>query len=225
MSKLEKSKGIKALEDYDYNTAIGYFNKSLSYNDRDTEVLTYLGTAYALKSFHEDYYKDTYENQALANYQKSLNIDSNKAFTYSSIGRYYEIIKKELNKAIYYYEKALTKDSKYPILNKLGNLYFKLNDFKKSIYYYKKDIVLEKTTNTLFELGRTYFQISNYDSALVFFNEVKKSDPNYENIYYHLAMTYLNLNQKSNSVSNFQIAARLGNEAAKEWLKTNNYSW
>ena len=99
------------------------------------------------------------------------------AFSFIYIARAFSQ-KKQYNKAIEYYEKAIKigQVNNYPTIlasamNETSFLFLKTGENKKALQYAKDCIKIKKTDQRIFSLGDTYRYLKMYDSAYFYLNQ------------------------------------------------------
>ncbi len=140
-------------------SADAYFYKALESNNADDKkenlkkaageyfILTKINPydLYAIDQIARIYDFEGKNSYAKGYFYKALEINKNHAPTNFYFGDYY-YSRKEYQKALKYYNKALSNGYKvdYDILAKMGTMYEKLGDLQKANQYYKKAVVLKK---------------------------------------------------------------------------------
>lgn len=102
-------------------------------------------------------------------------------------------------------------------LNKIiGESYFNLGQYEQAIPYLKEYKGLRgKWTNTdYYQLGYAYYKQGDFESAISEFNKIIAGDNSIaQNAYYHLAQSYLNLEQKQQALNAFKNASEMDFDA------------
>ncbi len=132
----------------------------------------------------------------------------------STFNIYYYLAKayeglKHYNEAVEYYEKSLVELQKYPrsalkaeILEKLGDLYLKIEEKNIAIGYFKT--ILEEfpnNLNSLWQLGKIYFKENDFLKAKSYLEKFVSIKPLYPEAYLLLAKSYYNLENYQKSVN------------------------
>ncbi|WP_373059259.1 tetratricopeptide repeat protein [Zunongwangia sp. H14] len=98
-------------------------------------------------------------------------------------------------------------------LNKIiGESYFNLQQYEKAIPYLKEYQGLRgKWNNTdYYQLGYAYYKQGDYEMAISEFNKIIDGNNSIaQNAYYHLAQSYLNLDQKQQALNAFKNASEM----------------
>ena len=102
-------------------------------------------------------------------------------------------------------------------LNKIiGESYFNLEQYENAIPYLKEYKGLRgKWTNTdYYQLGYAYYKQGDFQSAISEFNKIiDGNNAIAQNAYYHLAQSYLNLDQKQQALNAFKNASEMDFDA------------
>lgn len=202
------------------NEATTYFNKTIYSQNFGTQSKYYLGfMAYeandysSASDFFDEIAVDDKQKEKLTYYQADINF---------KLGKF--------QKAIDLAQKAMAKSSdlEKSELNKIiGESYFNLNNYDLAIAfllnYQGKD---GKWTNTdFYQLGYAYYQTNSFENAIAQFNKIiGGKDAVAQNAYYHLAESYLKLDQKTQALNAFKNASEMDFDLAIQEDASLNYA-
>ncbi len=176
------------------DSAVLYFKKALPIYEK-AEAWERVTRCYNKVSNTQRLGENYEESMMTAN--KALNIsiknlhqnNREKASAYDNFGDYYTWMKRDYNKGMDYYKKAIDIREKIFLRNhldfaksymNLGNLYFFKRKYNKALCYYKKSLEIRKerlgelnrkTAGSFFGIGLVYFKTEHYDRALAFLNK------------------------------------------------------
>lgn len=122
-----------------------------------------------LNDYAMEYFEKAHHNAELSDNQTYIAF----SFIYRAFSQ-----KKQYNKAIEYYEKAIKigQVNNYPTIlasamNETSFLFLKTGENKKALQYAKDCIKIKKTDQRIFSLGDTYRYLKMYDSAYFYLNQ------------------------------------------------------
>lgn len=99
-------------------------------------------------------------------------------------------------------------------------------DFDTALYYYKKALAIKPDYAKVYiNIGHLHYLQMHYDTALVYINKAIEYDSNYADAYFNLGWIYNSKNNLAQSIHCFRKAARMGSEAAQQWLESYGYGW
>lgn len=188
----------------------------MKYSPNNAEAYFYLGDTYKWGN-----------EKRIINYQKALNIDPGFAGAYYRLGYYYGFIKNNIDLGIDYYKKGMFHNQNFTnIYYNFARLYKAKGDYEKAIENFKIEINRDNNNYaSYFELAQVYyFNLIMIDECIGILNSLLGKQPNYYDAHYLLALAYLSVD-KNKAIENFKIAANLGNDKAKKWLKSNNINF
>lgn len=126
-----------------------------------------------LNDYAMEYFEKAHHNAELSDNQTYIAF----SFSFIYIARAFSQ-KKQYNKAIEYYEKAIKigQVNNYPTIlasamNETSFLFLKTGENKKALQYAKDCIKIKKTDQRIFSLGDTYRYLKMYDSAYFYLNQ------------------------------------------------------
>ncbi len=128
-----------------------------------------LGNLYEEKGMHD---------QAIAAYEKVLDLTPDSAMAYSNLGNVYSELG-QLNKAIAKYKRAIRIDPQAAFAhNNLGNAYYAQKNFSRAIKEYKIAIVLDSDLFYAYNnMGDAYLQKNLPNLAIRYFKKAIEFDP------------------------------------------------
>ena len=235
----------------DYARAIPDFNKAIEMSPRFAHAYSNRGMAYAGLGNHSlaiaDFtkaieidpgYAHAYYNRgmvynalgdharAIADFTKAIEIDprytdaySNRGAAYSSLGDY--------TKALSDFNKAIEVDPAYgaAYCNR-GAAYSSLGNYAKALPDFDKAIEINpKLAKAYSGRGAAYGSFRNYTQAIADFSRAIEIDPRDVGAYVDRAATYGILGKREQAIADMRVAARLGNEGAKNLLKSQKIDW
>ena len=192
-----------------FEDAATYLNKVRDSKEYGSQAKYYLGyMAYEGDDYEQanELFEEVKENDA---YSENLSyFQSDMNFKQGNFEKAIELGLEQLPKA---------NRSEISQLNKIiGESYFNLGKFEESIPYLKEYKGLRgKWTNTdYYQLGYAYYKQGDYESAISEFNKIIDGNNSIaQNAYYHLAQSYLNLDQKQQSLNAFKNASEMDFDA------------
>jgi len=153
-----------------YPEAITYLNRSLPQYSGDVEVLTMLADCYRHTNKPE---------QALNNYLKALQIDSNIPSIRENIGALYFYLRR-FDEAERYLREAVTMDPTSIAANvNLGHIYLTKGDIEKAIAYYTRVLEIDPgMVEALYYAGLAEYKRRNFPEAERYWRRVLAINPN-----------------------------------------------
>lgn len=157
-----------------------------------------------------NYAKAGRHREAIAEYEKALQIDQNFSTAYSNMGASYKYLG-DSQKAIECFQKALAINPKEIIaLNNLAAVYAELKKNDEALIYFKKAIEVSPDNALLCEgLGLTYVNLGQYKEAGQWFQKAIQNDPKDPVLYYELGLSYFYLRDYEQAKKNFLIAKEM----------------
>ncbi|MEP0264364.1 hypothetical protein [Dokdonia sp.] len=151
----------------------------------------------------------------IADYKKLLGFDGDNTVALYNIGNNFSSLK-EHNKAIAYYTEALKTEgalnSNEGGISIVPNFDFKNFDSDMDYNVYDYEIY--------FERGLEFLEIEMYDRAISDINKSLKANYAIKDCYFILGKAYIGKKDSINACQNFIESAKLGDEEAREKLKT-----
>jgi tetratricopeptide (TPR) repeat protein len=110
--------------------------------------------------------------------------------------------------------------------NNLGVFHFNQQKYKEALEFYITSLAIKPTyMEAWYNQGNAYMNLGKLDSAKYSFEQVLKLKPEFDQAFVSLGNIYANSGDPIRQVENYQMAARLGNTDAQQWLKQNNQNW
>ncbi|MBN2546992.1 MAG: tetratricopeptide repeat protein [Spirochaetes bacterium] len=128
-------------------------------------------------------WKDSYTlwNDTLNNYPIN-------PVAHNQIAVYYQMEKKDTEKAIYHYHKAIEQDPKYSkTYNNLGTLYHDNKQYEKAIEIFKSALKLSNNSKFYFNIAFAYHEMKELDKAIEYYKKAISVTNNYLGAYNGLA--------------------------------------
>jgi len=210
------NRGVTYGEIGNYQQAIIDYNKAIELNPNYAAAYVNVGCVY--------YNLGDYR-QAIKDYNKAIELDpqyakayNNRGATYGELGNYRQAIK-DYNKAI---------ELNPQLVDAYGNrgvAYKKLGSYQQAVNDYNKAIELNpQDTDTCVNRGNAYVALGNYQQAIKDFNKAIELNPQDALAYYSRGIAYAKLGNKR-FVDDFKIAARFGDKAAQDFLRSKGIEW
>ncbi|MDK2772929.1 MAG: tetratricopeptide repeat protein [Flavobacterium sp.] len=202
------NQAIELSQQKKYENAILLFDKAIEKKDNFRPAL--INRAYC-KAEIGDY------KEAIKDYEKVIQFDSDNTFALCEIGYNWSNLKNH-QKAIDFYNKAL---------NTEGALHTSLNSERQKIAINTNLEVKLFDNNADYNVldceiyynrGIEYFKLKEYEKAINDFKKSLETDNMISNSHYYIGKSYLELNDTIKSCENFIISANLGDIEAKEML-------
>lgn len=124
--------------------------------------------------------------------QKSIEIDSEYAFPYSLLGRYYHITQNDAEKALKYYLIAEKYDCDIVIMYRAASeLYLDAGNFLKAVKYASKAIKLDpKDGYSYYWKGYVYYRNQDFKSAINYYEKAESFGENFNSLFYEMSYCY-----------------------------------
>lgn len=198
-------------------------NKFIAIKNDDSEVYNLRGLAYidwGWKSKSEDLLKER-SDIALTDFIRAVELDANYAEPYFNLAKTYRRHPyMMIDKAIYYYSKAIQVDNTYfQAYYYRAHCYFDNKQYYDAIndltFYIKNK---PKMCVAYILRGNCYYELKNYKEALNNYDMAINISPNGHSYYYDRGFAKLNLLDLQGACSDFQQSAILGFAPAKDAL-------
>ena len=124
--------------------------------------------------------------------QKSLEIDSEYAFPYSLLGRYYHMTKNDAEKALKYYLTAEKYDCDIVIMYRAASeLYLDAGNFLKAVKYASKAIELDPhEAYSYYWKGYVYYRNQDFKSAINYYEKAESLGESFNSLFYEMSYCY-----------------------------------
>ena len=152
-------------------------------------------------------YHQGHVEQAIADYNKAVELDPDLAAAYNNLGwAYYNL--GDLNKAFLYYSKAIEKD---PRLAKAyynrAIVYCKQGKYRQAILDFSRGIDIDPVhTDSFYNRGLAYYTEGNFDEALADYNKALEIDPNDADVYNNRGLAYYNQDKMPQALADYNKA-------------------
>ena len=124
------------------------------------------------------------------------------------------------------YDHALkVTDHNWLAYNNRGIAYAGLGNYRQAIEDFSREIEIMGRANAYYNRGHAYYDLGNYRKAIEDYNKAIEIKPDYEDAYINRGAAYARLGDINLSINDFKIAAKLGSERAKNFLKNEGISW
>ena len=108
----------------------------------------------------------------------------------------------------------------------LGNSYHGLGDYQQAIKDFDRAIELDpQLAEAYWGRGRTYHGLGDYQQAIKDFDRAIELDPKLAEAYWDRGKTYNDLGKHQQAIDDWKRAAQLGNEGAKDFLRSKEIKW
>ena len=177
--------GKSHLEDGEYDLAIENIEKAIALDPQRAELYYYLGCVY-----------DKTDNYKLAIdlFQKAIDLNPNQKEAYCAIALIYQLIYRQYEEAILYYERLLSIDDKYfAAYYSLGDIFYKNEKYDKTIEILKTGISKGCEEAAIYNnIGAAYDALNDLDEAGNYFKQAIRMNSRYIPAYVNLANLYFN---------------------------------
>jgi tetratricopeptide (TPR) repeat protein len=146
-------------------------------------------------------------DEAIIQYKKAIEIDSNYKDAYNNLGNCYQETKK-YNEAIIQYKKAIEIDpNDKGTYTNLGNCYCKTKKYKEAIIQYKKAIEIDPNyKDAYYNLGNCY---QENDEAILQYKKAIELDSNYKEAYNNLGNCYQETKKYDEAILQYKKAIEI----------------
>ncbi len=152
-------------------TAIDLYLKIISKDNKNSNVLYLLGTAYVQQGLFE---------KAILNLDKSIELNPDNSHSYNVKGIALNSLKK-FNDAIVNYKKAIKlKPDNFQAFNNMGISFKAIQNFEEALFNYKEALRLNPNYVEAFKnYGNVFSLMGNFEEALFNYKEALRLNPNY----------------------------------------------
>jgi tetratricopeptide (TPR) repeat protein len=149
-------------------------------------------------------------DNAIAQYQKALEINSNDASAHSDLGTAF-LQKKEVDEAIAQYQKAHEINPTYALTDyNLGIAFIQKGEVDDAIAQFQKALEMNpRLPAALNSLGLALVQKGQLDEAITLYKKAEEIDPTYALVHNSLGAAYFKKGQMNEGLAQFQEALRL----------------
>lgn len=173
-----------------YAEAVPTLEKSAQY--KNDYINTHLELGFAKSRLRKD-------DEAIAHYNKAIELDPKSHIPYNGIGEVYRDYKKDIPQAMTWYQKALAiNPNERKACFGMGYCLNSQGKYEDAISYLKKAISSEDTyTAAYVELGYSYYMTKRNDEAITNLNKAMSLNPANENSRYYLGLVYIDKKDKA----------------------------
>lgn len=192
-----------------YEQAIESLKKSLQYK---TDYLnTYLELGFAYTKLKQD-------DNAVYYYQKAIEIEPQSHIPYNGIAEVYRDNKKDMDKAMEWYQKTLKiKSTERKACFGMGYCLNSKSRYSEAIPYLKQAIASEGTyTAAYVEYGYALYKTGNNADAIINLNKALELHPQNENARYYATLIYVSQNNKPMAQKMVDELRKLNSKYANE---------
>ncbi|MFH1052292.1 MAG: tetratricopeptide repeat protein [bacterium] len=218
-----------------YDSALYYFDKSINIDSNDYVVFHNRSNVYillgefekalidinkaisiesgldgvwsaSLKQKGDILYRQEKYNEAILEYTKSIELDSNSKFAFCNKGLSYVAIKDYIS-ALFDFTKAIQIDSAF--INAYANrgrlYYYFFDEYEKAINDMKFSLAMDTSLIDLYNLiGLSNYFIGNYQESINWFNKYIQKNPDDMKAYTDRADSYLELNKCDSAYRDYE---------------------
>lgn len=149
-------------------------------------------------------------NEAITQYKKVIELDSNNPNTYINLGVCLHNLEK-YDEAIIQYKKAIDLDSDYKDAYKnLGYSLLKSEQYNDAIKAYEKFIILDPNCKKVYNnMGICFKNLKQYDNAIIHYHKTIELDKNFIEVYYNLGICLNYLNKYNDAIIAYEKSVQL----------------
>ena len=205
-------------------TQVGYWRNSIALYGHSLKVagpsdviLCNRGVAYGKVGNHA---------QAIEDFDRAIEINPKDANAYQNLGVTYAKLGNH-RQAIEDFDRAIEINPEYAeAYYNRGFIYGKLGDFRQAISDYDRAIEINpKYAEVYNNRGVAYDKLGNHREAISDFDRAIEINPDYARAYYNRGVTYGILRNQRQATDDMITAARLDNEDAKNFLRSQGINW
>ncbi|MDD5449446.1 MAG: tetratricopeptide repeat protein [Candidatus Omnitrophica bacterium] len=178
-----------------------FYERTLKYAPRSTNVLINLGTAYDNMGRKEE---------AIAMFKKAIEINPDQAAAYNNLGIVYNKMER-MEKSVAMFNKALElnpNDAK--IYSNLGSAYDKMGKKEEAVAMFKKAMEINPDQPSGYaSLGVTYAKMGKKEEAAAMFNKALELNPNDAKACYNLGTLYDKMGKKEEAIYLYEKAIEI----------------
>lgn len=199
--------GLRAFYCRKYDIVIKSCSKVIDLDNENREAYLKRAEAY--------FYKKDYE-KAIEDYEKCINLDKNKVYSYYNYLAIAYAFNKEYEKSRALLMKVLnlSKEDKEKkqiiekdIYNNLGLIYYLNKDNKNAKKYYEEALKIDNNHKEAHNnLGLIYYKEKNYEEARKCYKKVIELDDNYIESYNNLGLIYYELKNYDEAIESYKKA-------------------
>jgi tetratricopeptide (TPR) repeat protein len=200
-----------------WNNSIALYDHALSVTSPNDAILNNRGVAYGqsgdLRHAISDY------DRAIEINPGNAEIHNNRGIAYGKLGNH--------RQAIEDFDRAIELDPEHAeaYFNR-GLAYDKLGRHRRAIEDFDRVIKIDPThVEACFNRGVAYGELGNHRQAIEDFDRVIGIDPEDGRAYFNRAVAYGELGDRSRAIEDLKTAARLNNEDAGDFLRTEGINW
>jgi tetratricopeptide (TPR) repeat protein len=201
----------------DYTRAIADLNRAIEINPRSGGAYNNRGLAYMGLA---DY------TRAIADFDRAIEIDPGYAGAYNNRGLAYNGLA-DYTRAIADLNRAIKVNPRYgDAYNNRGLAYMGLADYARAIADFDRAIkVNPRYAGAYNNRGVAYSNLGRFTRAIADFDRAIEIDPRYAGAYNNRGVAYSELGNHKHEIDDITIAARLGHEGARSFLKSRGIGW
>jgi tetratricopeptide (TPR) repeat protein len=203
---------------------LGNYRQAISDYDRAIEINPEFAAAYTNRG--ETYHELGNNRQAISDFDRAIEINPEYADAYNNRGVAYGKLGDQ-RQAISDFDRAIEINPAYAeAYYNRGVTYGKLGNHRQAISDYDRAIEINpKYAEVYNNRGVAYDKLGNHREAISDFDRAIEINPDYARAYYNRGVTYGILRNQRQATDDMITAARLDNEDAKNFLRSQGINW
>ena len=187
------------------------------------DLINYPNSAILFNILGAVYTESNEPKEALKNYKKAIDADSNYAQAYNNLGITFHRLE-NIDEAIDNYKKAINLKIDFAeAFNNLGSAKRDINKPYEALEYLKKAINLKSHYAEAYNnLGLAHYDLGNKEEALESFKKAIKIKPNYAEAYHHLGTLLSDLAHFDESLASYKKSIELNPNIEKVYNNLGN---
>ncbi len=193
-------------EDYDkllkqYEALTAELNSLKEKLNADVELTERLNNAKRAYNDGNTLYKKGQFDEALAAYDKAINLDSNYSKAFYGKGLTY-VKQRKYDEAVEAFGKAVEIDPSYDkAYSAMGSTYKDMKKYNESVEAYQKAIEIDQTGySTMYNLALVYDSMNEYQNAIKYFRMATQVKPDYYRAFTLLGETFMSMGDADQAV-------------------------
>ncbi len=200
-----------------WNDSLSLFNHALNVTANNYRVYNMRGTTYADLGNYQ---------QAIEDYSRAIRIEPGYSEAYYNRGKDYAHLG-NYQQAIEDYSTAVKLKPGYAMAyNNRGNAYFDLGNHREAIADYGRAIEIKPDyPDAYFNRGNTYVHLGNYQEAIKDYSRAIEIKSDHAGAYKNRGIAYMKSGNNNLAMNDLKTAAKLGDEQARNFLRSKGINW